>query len=64
METTGDIKSAIEDKLADIKIDVEEGKRKLSVYGEKVTDYIKANPGKSVAGAIALGYLIGKLARR
>jgi hypothetical protein len=64
METTGDIKSAIEDKLADIKIEVEEGKRKLSVYGEKMTDYIKANPGKCVAGAIALGYLIGKLARR
>jgi len=64
METTGDIKEVIEDKLADLKIEVEEGKRKLSVYGERVTDFIKENPGKCVAGAVALGFLIGKLARR
>jgi hypothetical protein len=64
METTGDIKDVIDDKLADLKIDLEEGRRKLSVYGEKMTDYIKANPGKCVAGAIAVGFLLGKLARR
>lgn len=64
MEPRGDIKNVIDDKLADLKIDIDEGKRKLSAYGEKATEYIKANPGKCVAGAIAVGFLLGKLARR
>ena len=64
METRGDIKNVLDDKLADLKIDFDEGKRKLSAYSGKMTDYIKANPGKCVAGAIAVGFLLGKLARR
>jgi ElaB/YqjD/DUF883 family membrane-anchored ribosome-binding protein len=64
MEPRGDIKNVIDDKLADLKIDIDEGKRKLSLYGDKMTEYIKANPGKCVAGAVAVGFLLGKLARR
>ena len=30
----------------------------------KVVDYIKENPGKCLLGAIAAGYVIGRIARR
>ena len=31
---------------------------------ETVTSYIKENPGKCLVGAIAVGFLVGKIARR
>ena len=43
---------------------IENAKRKLETMNDDVTDYIKENPGKCVLGAIALGFLIGKIARR
>ena len=48
----------------DIRVEFEEAKRRLSTLGEQATAYIKENPGKCVMGALALGYLIGKIARR
>ncbi len=67
METTGDknrMASVLEEKAEEIKIDIEDAKRKLSSFGDSVTTYVKENPGRCVVGAIAVGYLIGRLARR
>ena len=64
METTAEIKSALEEKVADLKVEIEETKKRLSSFGDKVSEYIKQNPGKCVLGAVALGYVIGKIARR
>jgi len=67
METTGDknrIASVLEEKAEEIKIDIEDAKRKLSSFSDSVTTYVKENPGRCVVGAIAVGYLIGRLARR
>jgi len=43
---------------------IENAKRRLSSMNESMTDYIKENPGKCLVGALAVGYLIGKIASR
>ena len=65
METTvNKVAGALEEKADEIKIEIEDAKRKLSSYGESAVDYIKENPGRCVLGAIAVGYVIGRMARR
>jgi hypothetical protein len=36
----------------------------LRPYGEQALDFARKNPGKTVAGALALGYLLARLGRR
>ncbi|HVZ89809.1 MAG TPA: hypothetical protein VHG72_22805 [Polyangia bacterium] len=43
---------------------VEQAKRQLSSWNEALTDYIKENPVRCLLGALAVGYVIGKIARR
>lgn len=43
---------------------IENAKRRLSSLNESATDYIKENPGKCLVGAVAIGYLIAKIASR
>jgi hypothetical protein len=43
---------------------IREAKRRLSELNEQATDFIKANPGKCLLGALAAGYIIGKIASR
>ena len=38
--------------------------RSLSSWGDAVSGYIKERPGRCLLGALALGFVIGKLARR
>ena len=38
--------------------------RRLSSWGGSVSGYIKERPGRCLLGALALGFVIGKLARR
>jgi hypothetical protein len=64
MEITDKIEHAARDVERSLKPQVEEAKRRLEDLQEDVTHYIKKNPGKCVLGAFALGFLIGKLARR
>ena len=39
-------------------------RRRLSSWNETVSSYIKERPGRCLLGALALGFLVGKLARR
>ncbi len=43
---------------------IDEAKKRLTAVNDDVIDYIKANPGKCLIGALALGYIIGRIARR
>ena len=56
-----DTARAIEDK---VRPQVDEAKRRLGELNEEVMRYIKRNPGKSLLGALAIGYVIGRIARR
>ena len=58
----------IEDKARElgerVRPQIENARRRLETLGDSVTTYIKDNPGKCRVGAIAVGYLIGKIASR
>jgi hypothetical protein len=43
---------------------VDQARKQVSALNEQAITYIKANPGKCLLGAIALGYLVGRIARR
>jgi hypothetical protein len=43
---------------------IDEAKQQLSDLNGKVTSFIKENPGKCLLGAVAVGYIIARLARR
>ena len=47
-----------------MKPQIEEAKRRFTSLNSSAIGYIKENPGKCVIGAIAIGFLIGKLAGR
>jgi ElaB/YqjD/DUF883 family membrane-anchored ribosome-binding protein len=64
MEMTEQIEATVREVGARVRPQIEEAKRRLSSLDETVTDYIKENPGKCLIGALAVGYLIGKIARK
>jgi hypothetical protein len=64
METTADIKRVAEDIEARVRPEIEGARKKLESVAERVTTYIKENPGKCILGAVALGYVVAKIARR
>ena len=43
---------------------IDQARRRLTSLNGDVTSYIKENPGRCLLGAIALGFVIGKIARR
>lgn len=64
MEMTHQIEETARHIEERVRPQIAEAKRKLSAFNEQATDFIKANPGKCLLGALAAGYIIGKLARR
>jgi len=64
METTASIKRFAHDVEARVRPEIEGARKRIESAGERVTTYIKENPGKCILGAVALGYLVAKLARR
>ena len=43
---------------------IEEAQQQLLALNERVKGFIKANPGTTLLGAVALGFVIGRLASR
>lgn len=64
MEMTQKIEETAREIGARVRPQIEDAKRKFSSFNDSATAYIKENPGKCLVGAIAIGYLIGKLASR
>lgn len=64
MEMTRDIEDKARELGARVRPQIEDAKRRISSLNGTVTGYIKENPGKCLLGAVALGYVIGKIARR
>ncbi len=61
---TGDLQSALREASEQVKPHVEEAKRHLRAWNQRATAYVKENPGKCLLGALALGFVAGKIARR
>jgi hypothetical protein len=64
MEMTEQFEKAARDIEDRIRPEIEEARRKVGDLNGRITGYIKENPGKCLLGAIAAGYIIGRLARR
>ena len=57
----GDTAKEIQQRFAP---QIEQAKQRLTDINNQVTGFIKKNPGTCLLGAVAVGYLIGKLASR
>ena len=64
MEMTDQIEATAREIGERVRPQLEDAKRRLSSANDKVIDYIKENPGRCLIGAIAIGFLVGKIARR
>jgi ElaB/YqjD/DUF883 family membrane-anchored ribosome-binding protein len=64
MEIAEQIESTVRDVGARVRPQLDDAKRKLTSLNGNITGYIKENPGRCLIGAIAIGFLVGKIARR
>ena len=64
MEMTERIEDTARELGERVRPQIENARRKLSSLNDSATAYIKENPGKCLIGALAVGYLIGKIASR
>lgn len=64
MEMTERLEDTARELGERVRPQIENAKRRLTSMNESATDYIKENPGKCLLGALAVGYLIGKIASR
>ena len=61
---TGESERAIREAGEQALPHVEDARRRLSSWNDTLTGYIKERPGRCLLGALALGFVIGKIARR
>jgi ElaB/YqjD/DUF883 family membrane-anchored ribosome-binding protein len=64
MEMTEQIEATVKQMGARVRPQIDQARRRLTSLNSDVTGYIKENPGRCLLGAIALGFVIGKIARR
>ncbi|HEX3905248.1 MAG TPA: hypothetical protein VH853_20635 [Polyangia bacterium] len=64
MEMAEQIESTVREVGARVRPQLDDAKRRLTSLNSSVTGYIKENPGRCLIGAIAIGFLVGKIARR
>jgi len=64
MKTTEQIEDAVREAGDRLKPRVEEARRQLSSWNDTAIAYVKENPGRCLLGALALGFVVGKIARR
>lgn len=64
MEMTEQIEATARELGDRVRPQIEDAKKKLSSLNERAIGFIKENPGTCLVGAVALGFLIGKIARR
>jgi ElaB/YqjD/DUF883 family membrane-anchored ribosome-binding protein len=64
MEMTEQIEATVRQVGARVRPQIDQARRRLSSMNHDAAGYIKENPGRCLLGALALGFLIGKIARR
>ena len=64
MEMTEQIEATVKQMGKRVRPQIDQARRRLSSLNGDVTSYIKENPGRCLLGAVALGFVIGKIARR
>jgi len=64
MEIAEQIESTVLEVGDRVRPQLDDAKRRLTSLNKDVTSYIKENTGRCLLGAIAVGFVIGKIARR
>jgi ElaB/YqjD/DUF883 family membrane-anchored ribosome-binding protein len=64
MEITDQFQQTAHDIEDRVRPQIEEARRKLNDLNDQVVTYVKANPGKCLLGAIAVGFIVGRIVRR
>jgi ElaB/YqjD/DUF883 family membrane-anchored ribosome-binding protein len=64
MEMTEQFEKTARELEDRIRPQIDEAKRKVSDLNDRAVSYIKENPGKCLLGALAAGYVIGRIASR
>jgi hypothetical protein len=64
MELTEDLEETARELGRRVQPQIDHAKKRLMSFNDEVIDTIKTHPGKCLLGAIAVGYLIGRIARR
>jgi ElaB/YqjD/DUF883 family membrane-anchored ribosome-binding protein len=64
MEMTEKIEETAREIGERVRPQIDEARRKIESLNTSAVSFIKENPGKCLVGAVALGYLIGKIASR
>jgi ElaB/YqjD/DUF883 family membrane-anchored ribosome-binding protein len=64
MEMTEQFEKTARELEDRIRPQIEDAKKKVSDLNDRAVSYIKENPGKCLLGAVAAGYIIGRIARR
>jgi len=61
---TATIKKSVDDLGQRVRPKIEQAKEKLGHLNGRATGFIKDHPAACLLGALALGYLVARLARR
>jgi ElaB/YqjD/DUF883 family membrane-anchored ribosome-binding protein len=57
-------REVVEDRVREFEQTYDEARNQLQKYNEQAIHFIRENPGVCIIGAVAAGYLIGRLASR
>ena len=64
METLDHIQTKAHDLSEQIRPKLDAARERLTDVNGQVVAFIKAHPGKCLVGAVAIGYLVGRIAGR
>ncbi|MBA2662531.1 MAG: hypothetical protein H0U74_09575 [Bradymonadaceae bacterium] len=63
-ERTQDTRERLEDQYHQIEQQVDQTRAQLQEFNDKAVTFIRENPGWCVIGAVAVGYVVGRMASR
>jgi len=63
-ERARDVQERIEEGFHEMEARYDDARNQLRTLNDQAVEFIRENPALCVAGAVGVGYLIGKLARR
>ncbi len=61
---TEQIEATVREMGERVRPQIDQARRRLTSLNRDAAGYIKENPGRCLLGALAVGFLIGKIARR
>jgi hypothetical protein len=61
---TASIKESVDDLSSRVRPKIEEAKQQIGRLNGRITSFIQDHPAACLLGALALGYLVARIARR